>query len=155
MAARAKAAYSASSGRTTVRTMLKRALISQASAANRKFHSLSCRAAILILNISDLSNKNAPYRFCTERLFFEKHGIYANCGENLLVLEVYYLICYHRVSCQFGGVEILFVHINGGYLMTVIGGVIVNALVGVAAACVYRYLILALGNFAAASLLVN
>ena len=86
---------------------------------------------------------------------FLKSTVFMQIAGEFLVLEVYYLICYHRVSCQFGGVEILFVHINGGYLMTVIGGVIVNALVGVAAACVYRYLILALGNFAAASLLVN
>lgn len=100
----------------------------------------SCREATLTLNISDLSNKNAPYRFCTERL---------------LVLKVYYLVGYHRVGNKLGGVKVFFVHINSGYLMSVVCGVIVNAHVGIATACINGYLILALGNFAAASLLVN
>ena len=73
----------------------------------------------------------------------------------MLVLKVYYLVGYHRVGNKLGGVKVFFVHINSGYLMSVVGGVIVNALVSIATACVYRYLILALGNFAAASLLVN
>lgn len=69
--------------------------------------------AISILNISDLSNKNAPYRFCTERL---------------LVLKVYYFVGYHRVGNKLGGIKVFFVHINSGYLMSVVGGIIVNAL---------------------------
>ena len=100
----------------------------------------SCREATLTLNILDLSNKNAPYRFCTERL---------------LVLKVYYLARYHRVGNKLGGVKVFFVHINSGYLMSVVGGVIVNALVSIAAACINGYLILALCHLAAASLLVN
>lgn len=100
----------------------------------------SCREAISILNISDLSNKNAPYRFCTERL---------------LVLKVYYFVGYHRVGNKLGGIKVFFVHINSGYLMSVVGGIIVNALVSIAAACINGYLILALCHLAAAPLLVN
>ena len=46
----------------------------------------------------------------------------------LLVLKVYYLVGYHRVGNKLGGVKVFFVHINSGYLMSVVGGVIVNAL---------------------------
>ena len=76
-------------------------------------------------------------------------------GKVFLVLKVYYLARYHRVGNKLGGVKVFFVHINGGYLMSVVGGVIVNALVGIAAACINCYLILALCHLAAAPLLVN
>ena len=76
-------------------------------------------------------------------------------GKFFLVLKVYYLAGYHRVGNKLGGGKVFFVHINGGYLMSVVGGVIVNALVGVAAACINCYLILALCHLAAAPLLVN
>lgn len=51
-------------------------------------------------------------------------------------------------------VEIFFAHINGVYLMIVIGGVVINPLVGIAAACVKRYLKFAAAYVAAAPLLV-
>ncbi len=58
-----------------------------------------------------------------------------------------------RKTYKLLAVKIFLAHINSGYLMIVIGGVVVNSLVGVAAACVKGYLKFA-AYVAAASLLV-
>ena len=46
-------------------------------------------------------------------------------------------------------------HINRIDFATIIGCVVINALVGIAARCVNRDFVLAVGNFATSTLLVN
>ena len=69
------------------------------------------------------------------------------------ILEVDMLSGNYRVAYKQGGVKLLPVHINGAYLVIVVGGVVIHARVGVAAGGVERQLAGAVLQHAAAPLL--
>lgn len=61
--------------------------------------------------------------------------------------------CEHRIAYKLSAVDVLAVELYGGYLMIVVGGVIIYSLVGVVAGGVNGYLVSAL-YLAAAPLLI-
>ena len=72
-----------------------------------------------------------------------------------LILLFYLLGCYKREAGKGDCIEVFFVHIYGGYLVVVVGCIVVNAFVGVAAGRIDCYFVLALSKMATAALLVN
>ena len=81
-----------------------------------------------------------------------QHLLYLYC---VSVLHGNLLALHQRIAGQLAAVQIFPVHIHGGNLVVAVGGVVVNALVGVAAAGVKGDFVLAALQLATAPLLVN
>ena len=72
-----------------------------------------------------------------------------------LILIIYLLGRYKRIADKGAAIEVFFVHIYCGYLVVIVGCIVVNSFVGVAAGRIDRYFVLVLREMATASLLVN
>ena len=81
-----------------------------------------------------------------------QHLLYLYC---VSVLHGNLLALHQRIAGQLAAVQIFPVHIHGGNLVVAVGGVVVNALVGVAAAGVKGDFVLAAVQLTAAALLLD